>query len=168
MGTPYSTLINSFLRRIEKDGDFFDYVNLSGAESLVLATTRAQGYLEEALGKIAIECQPSVDFSDIDEDEATGAISFNFDLTIHEKFLIPSLMYEVYLNREFAYLKNLSVNYTPVELRVFDPSNARSTFLDIYKLVQEENIHLMDLYKSTDRATGTFVGIDYSFYNDDE
>ena len=132
MGTKYSTLIDSFLRRIEKDSDFFNYVNLSDEESLALATSRAGGYLEEALGKLSLECHPEVDFSDTDEDESTGEVSFNFDLTIHEKYLIPSLMYESYLNREFAYLKTLNVNYTPTELRVFDPSNARSTFMEIY------------------------------------
>lgn len=161
MATPYSVLIERFYRRIEKDRDFFHYFELSDGEALSLAKNRALGYLDEAVALIIMECMPQVDFSDRDDDKE----QFNFDLNDSEKHLISSLMYQYYLDRDIAFLKVLNVNYTSTELRVFDPSNARSTFLEMYKFVCEQNDGLMDRYKNTDRSTGALKVIDFSSYD---
>lgn len=161
MATPYTIPIEKFYRRIEKDRDFFNYFELSDLEALSLAKTRALGYLDEAVALIIMECVPQVDFSDRDSD----AEQFNFDLNESEKHLISSLMYQYYLDRDIAYLKVLNVNYTSTEIRVFDPSNARSTFLEMYKFVCEQNEALMDKYKNTDRSTGMLKVLDFSSYD---
>ena len=86
--------------------------------------------MDEAVNRLIIEASPSVDFTDRDNEQ------FHFDLTGSELAIIPSLMYEQYLFRDFSYLKTLNVNYTPTEMRVFDPSNARATFLNIYNILK--------------------------------
>ena len=160
MGTSINTPIELFLRRIEKDRDFFNYYNLLDFEALKLAKQRASYFLEEAIFRLILECEPSVDFTERDENG-----NFTFEWSAQEKLLIPSLMYEVYLSRDFAYLKTLDVNYTSSELKVFDPSNARATFLNIYEKVQKENEHLIDKYKNTNRDEGGYKTVDFSLYD---
>lgn len=160
MGTSIETPIELFLRRIEKDRDFFNYYNLMDYEAMELAKKRANFFLEEAIGRLIIECQPEVDFTERDENG-----NFAFEWTVQEKLLIPSLMYEVYLSRDFAYLKTLRVDYTTSELRVLDPSNARTSFLLLYKNVQEQNEHLIARYKDTQRNNGAYKTIDFSSFD---
>lgn len=160
MGTSIDVPIDLFLRRIEKDKSFFEYYNLLDFEALALARQRAENFLEEAIYKVTTQCSPQVDFLLRD-----GNGDFTFDWNAQEKDLIPSVMYEVYLDRDFAYLKTLNVNFTSTELKVFDPSNARSTFLDIYERVHKHNQILMALYKDTDRETGELKQVDFSKYD---
>lgn len=159
--TSYETLIDMFFRRVEKDKKFFLYVGLSEAGSMQLARDRAMGYMEEALAMMTLMCQPKVNFSDRDD----IAAQFHFDLTATEKLLVSALMYRQYLQRDIGYLKTLSVNYTATDLRVFDPSNARSTFMTMYNAICAECDALMDMYKNTDRENGSYVGIDFDAYD---
>ena len=115
--------------------------------------------MDEAVNRLIIEANPSVDFTDRTNEQ------FNFDLTGSELAIIPSLMYERYLFRDFAYLKTLNVNYTPTEMRVFDPSNARSTFLNIYNTVCAINEKYIDIYKNSDRNTGALKSINFANYD---
>jgi len=163
MVTAYQTILDAFYHRIEKDKEFFNYFNLTDAEALALAKERSLSYMDEALARITFECQPSVDFSDRDDANE----SFGFTLSKIEIFLVSSLMYQSHLERDIAYLKTLNVNYTSTDLRVFDPSNARSTFMDMYKSVCDQNEALMDKYKNLDRATGTYKTVDFNAYDDE-
>ena len=88
MATSYSVPINEFFSRVEKDKDFFQYFNLSDEEAMELANKRAEIYLFEACAKIMMMCQPTVNFSNRDDDLR----QFNFDLTPSEILLISSLM----------------------------------------------------------------------------
>lgn len=164
MPTTFSLPVNAFLRRVEEDRNFFSYFKLSDEEALKLAEYRAKQYLHEAVGLLMLKCSPDVDFGDSDELLEV----FNFDLTKTELFLLSSLMYEMYLSRDIAKLKCLSVNYTSTDLRVFDPSNARSTFKALYEMVCAQNLQLIDDYISKDRATGMLKGIVYSNYDETE
>lgn len=164
MATPYSDVINAFLRRIELDRKFFHYLHLSPGQANEMALERSKGLMNEAIGIIVSKCAPKVDFDDRDDE----AEQFNFDLTTSEKYLISSLMYQQYLERDIAKLKCLNVNYTPTELRVFDPSNARSTFMSIFEYVCAQNDQLIDEYRSRDRENGEYTSIDYSQYDDEE
>lgn len=155
MGTPFLEPINRFLRRIEEDRDFFQYFQLSDDEALDLARRRARNYLEDAIDRMMMDGRPSVDLTDIDE----GSFSFNIELTRNEVFLLSSLMYEYYLDKDISRIKTLNVNYTGTELRVFDPSNARSSFLQLYENVQRQNENLLDTYRNVDRETGEFISI---------
>ena len=160
MGTPISVPIELFLKKIERDKHFFQYYDMPDDAAMELAIKRAKTFLDEAIGRVLIECQPEVDFLTRTEEG-----NFIFDWTSQEKILIPSLMYEAYLNRDFAYLKTLSVNYTSTNLKVFDPSNARATFLDMYNKICEENRHLIDRYKNTNRLTGQYKSVNFSDYD---
>lgn len=160
MGTSIDTPIELFLRRIEKDRDFFNYYNLIDDEAMKLAKERAGYFLDEAIGRLVIECEPDVDFTDRDENG-----NFTFEWNAQEKLLIPSLMYEVYLSRDFAYLKTLSNDYTSTELRVFDKSNARTSFLAMYEKIQEDNKHLLARYKDTQRTNGSYKTVNFSLYD---
>ena len=155
MGTPFLEPINRFLRRIEEDRDFFQYFQLSDDEALDLARRRARNYLEDAIDRMMMDGRPSVDQTDIDE----GSFSFNIELTRREVFLLSSLMYEYDLDKDISRIKTLNVNYTGTELRVFDPSNARASFLQLYENVQRQNEKLLDTYRNVDRETGEFISI---------
>ena len=163
MGTAYSVPIEMFFRKIEKDISFFEYFNLTPDEAMVLAQDRATGYLDEAVAKIVLKCHPASGTFDKDDTESV----FAGDLTQVETAIIASLMYESYLSREFAYIKTINVNYTPKELTVFDPSNARSTFLKIYETICNENAGLLEEYRNSDRYTGEYIKTDFSI-NDEE
>lgn len=164
MATPYQVPIEAFYRRIEKDKEYFNYFGLTSEEAMELARERAAGYLNEATGMLVLKCVPDVDFNDRDD----LVQEFNFDWTNAEVFLISSLMYEMYLDRDIAKLKCLMVNYTPTDLRVFDPSNARNSFLEMYDKVCNKNIQLIDDYASRDRLTGKLKGIDYASYDEED
>ncbi len=162
MSTPVSEIINAFLKRVEKDRDFFQYINLSESDSRSLALMRSNNYFNEAVGKLSLLGCNQIDFTDISSD---GKF-LNNELTRKEVFLIASIMYEMHLDRDISKLKILSVNYTPTELRVFDPSNARSTFYELYNSVVESNKRLIDEYKDRDRLTGHLLGVNYSQYDE--
>ncbi len=162
--TSISEPIDRFLHKIEEDRRFFNVFEKSEQETMDLALSRARAILEEAVDRVMMECRPSVDFTQ--RDEVTG--DFVFDFNPQEKTLIPSIMYEIYLERDFSYIKLLNVNYTNAELKVFDPSNARSTFLALYDRVKLQNDYLLDVYKNTDRSTGGFIELDYSLYDTED
>ena len=91
--------------------------------------------------------------------------AFTADLTAQEVYILASLMYRQYLDRDIAYLATLSVNYTSTDLRVFDPSNARKTFAALYQSVCAECDRLVDTYRNTDRLKNVFAGIDFDQYD---
>lgn len=161
MGTPFSIPIERFFHRIEEDREFFHYYRLSDDEAMELAGIRAQAYLRNAADKIMMGGMAEIDFSDVDD--ILG--QFNTDLTSQEVYLLSSLMYEFYLEKDISRLKTLSVNYTSSDLKVFDPSNARTSFHALYQEVCERNAVLLDNYRNIDRKTGAFKGIDYASYD---
>ena len=162
--TPCSDLITSFFARIEKDRDFFDYYNIIDEDEIMeIARTRATNYLYEAIGRVIIDTTPSIEFK-ITTNENNESF-FEDDLTEQEKFILVSLMYEYYLSRDISYLKILDVNYTSSDLKVYDPSNARSSFMEMYKEVCSQNKALLDKYKNTDRLTGKFKTINFDLYD---
>lgn len=162
--TPCSDLITSFFARIEKDRDFFDYYNIIDEDEIMeIARTRATNYLHEAIGRVIIDTTPSIGFK-ITTNENNESF-FEDDLTEQEKFILVSLMYEYYLSRDISYLKILDVNYTSSDLQVYDPSNARRTFMEMYQEVCTQNKTLLDRYKNTDRLTGKFKTINFDLYD---
>ena len=161
--TSFEILIERFFHRIEKDRDFFNYFQLTDTEAMDLATQRAESLLYEAVSIISLKTTTAVDFYNYDKENKT----FNFDLNNTEIMLISSFMYQQYLERDIAKLKILSVNYTSSNLKVFDPSNARSTFKALYDDVCIRNELLLDEYNNKDRETNQFLAIDYGSYEED-
>lgn len=161
MATSSSTVINAFLLRVETDRKFFHYRDVCDDEGLEVAKFRAKNFLIEACGRIMLEGMPSVNFTPVTFSDGE-TLGWNFDLTSGEIYLLASLMYEQYMERDIATLKTLNVNFTGTELRVFDPSNARKTFLTMYEEVRARNAYLLDMYKNTDRLTGFYTSIDFS------
>lgn len=162
MSTPYSVVIQGFLNRIELDDSFFNYFSTDEAKTVEIIEKRATNYLKEATAKLTLECNPTINLNDVDDTNK----AFAEDLTNQEVFLISSLMYEMYLSRTIDKLKDVNVNFTPTDLRVFDPSNARSTFLALYDKVCAENARYMELYRSRDRLTGDYIGNEYTDYSE--
>ena len=74
------------------------------------------------------------------------------------------MMFQVYLSRSIAKLKTLEVNYSSSDLKVFDPSNARTSFMTMYEKVCQDNAFLIEEYKSRDRLTGAFIEVGYEGY----
>lgn len=168
MATSSSDVINAFLLRVELDRKFFHYRCVDEDEGLDVAKFRAKSFLLEACGRMMLEGMPSVNFTpkqvtviSEDGDETTDLV-WDFDMTAGEVYLLASLMCEQYMARDFAHLKTLNVNFTGTELRVFDPSNARKTFLTMYESVRARNDYLLDVYKNSDRLTGRYSQINFA------
>lgn len=164
MATSFELPIERFFYRIEEDRDFFQYLNLDETHAMQLAHRRASHYLTNAVDRLMMDGMPDIDLTDCD----LVLAEFNADLTSKEVFLLASLMYEYYLEKDIAKLKTYTVNYTHVDLKVFDPSNARSSFMEMYNSVKAQNEKLLDTYRNTDRLTGAFKAIDFSSYSEEE
>lgn len=164
MATSFELPIERFFYRIEEDRDFFQYLNLDETHAMQLAHCRASHYLTNAVDRLMMDGMPDIDLTDCD----LVLAEFNADLTSKEVFLLASLMYEYYLEKDIAKLKTYTVNYTHVDLKVFDPSNARSSFMEMYNSVKAQNEKLLDTYRNTDRLTGAFKAIDFSSYSEEE
>lgn len=161
MATSFSAPIDAFLVLVEKDREFFNYFNVMPEGAMFLAKQRAGNYLTEARARMVMDGRPTVDFNDVDEELQ----QFNFDLTSQEIFILSHLMYEQYMFRDVAKLKTREMNFTSAELKVFDPSNARSTFMSMYNEIRSQNYSLLDTYQNTDRLTGEFKGISVGEYD---
>lgn len=159
MGTPVDDVINLFLSRVEEDRSFFHYRGMSDEESMKIVKSRSTQYLKLAIARVTLDCHPSISFMLTDDKE-----NFSETLTYVEEFLLSSLMYEYYLEKDIARLKTYNVNYTSSELRVFDPSNARTSFQALYDDIRGQNLCLLDSYRNTDRVTGEFTSIDFDQY----
>lgn len=164
MATSFTQLINRFFSRIEEDREFFQYYSLSDEEALNLAQTRAQHYLMNAVDRMMLEGCPEIDFSDMD----IALLQFNVDLTSREIFILASLMYEYYLEKDISKIKIMDNSFTPTELRVFDKSNLRNSFKALYDGVCQRNLEMLDSYRNTDRLTGAYKGIDFAAFDEEE
>lgn len=163
MSTPWLEVHDLFFHKIEEDGTFFDYFNLTEGESMELAVERANSILQEATARLNLEIDNGVDFLDYDAEKA----EFNFDLTGTEKYLLACLQYEIYLSRTIAKLRVFEMNFVPNDLRVFSPKGDRESFLRLYETIKAENVLLIDRYKSKDRRTNAKREIDYASYNEE-
>jgi hypothetical protein len=47
--TSVSTVVDSFLKKVEEDDDFFEYYNCTDEEALAIAQERAAGYVDESV-----------------------------------------------------------------------------------------------------------------------
>ena len=189
MATLCSDVIEKFLYRVEQDRKFFNYHGVTDPDAaLAIAQKRAGYFLDEACGRIMLEGMPKISFAittmeiteevteevtttddqgneiteEVTEEVTTTVPCWEVDLTPGEIYLLTSLMLEQYMGRDIAYLKSLNVNFTGTEMRVFDPSNARKTFMSMYETVKTRNDYLLDCYKNSDRLTGAYITIDFA------
>ena len=163
MSTPWSDINEMFFDKVEEDSGFFNYFELSEDEAVELATERANSCLKEAAARFELECGMSdVNFLDYDSENE----QFNFDLTPTERYIMCSLQYEAYIARDIAKIKVFELNFVPSDLTVFDPSNARRSFMQMYESVKDENRALLDNYKSKDRLTNQKRAINYTEYDE--
>lgn len=163
MATPFTDVIERFYHRIEEDRDFFDYYGLSEMEALALARTRSIAYLNNAIDRMMLDGKPDIDFSDVD----VMLNQFNVDLTPREVFILSSLMYEYYLEKDLSKIKIMDNSFTPTELRVFDTSNLRASYLALCDSVAAKNMSLLDSYRNTDRHTGAYKGVTYTSFDEE-
>lgn len=160
--TTFAEVNDIFFRKVEEDRNFYQYFNLSEAEAMNLATDRATAFLREAAARLNLEVSNGINF--LDWDLTKG--EWNFVLTDTEKYLIACLQFEVYLARTVARLRAFTVNFTPTDLNVFSPANDRTSFMNMYNAVKQENASLIDNYKSKDRLTNSKLEIDYASYSE--
>ena len=158
--TPFSSLENRFKMMVEEDSEFFQYYQYLEYEAEEIMHRRILAYLYEATAMLDSQIQTQIDFTDYNEETE----EFNTDLTKKEILLVSSMMFQVYLSRSIAKLKTLVVNYSSSDLKVFDPSNARTSFMTMYEKVCQDNAFLIEEYKSRDRLTGAFIEVGYEGY----
>ena len=168
MPTPWSSINDVFFDLAEEDSTFFRYYNATDEESYELAVERANALLRDAAIRVQRECNCDIDFTDYYVDEESGEYYFTEDLTPNEIDLLANLQYEGYLKRDVSKLRAFQHNYTPSDLQVFSPANDRTTFMDMYNQIREENKDRLDDYKRKDRLTGEVKGIDYSSYDEED
>lgn len=159
--TAFQTLNDLFFLKIEEDGDFFYYYNLTPEESMELANERANGYLKQAIAKFWSKCGDLLDIYDFDADAQT----FNFDLKDVELDILSNLMIEEYFKSHKAKLRAFTLNFTPSDLQVFSPANERKTFLELYQDLKIENAIMLDNYAGRNRDTGAANTINYTSFS---
>lgn len=169
MATPVSVIIDAFFHVIEEDDDFFDYYRLTDAESMQLATERADALLTEALAMWRRRCTVGIPTKIVTED--IGGVSVKViesDLTTDEIDILANLMFERYLSRDIAKFRKDEINFTPKDLQKFSPSNSRKTFMAMYKDVHNYNTVLLKQYEDRNRDDGSLTVIDYGAYAGDD
>lgn len=162
--TDFSTILNRFYNRIEKDEKFFNYYNINVNEAVQIATQRATNYLIESLDDLSMVGNLQVDFSDYDEEIQ----EINFKLLPKEINLIVEMMFLKYMKRDEALLHAMEINFTPSDLSVFSPANERNSYRNFIKELADSIEIKIDDYKNRDRFTNALKQtINYSEYSED-
>ena len=162
--TDFSTILNRFYNRIEKDGKFFNYYNIDVNEAIQIATQRATNYLIESLDDLSMVGNLQVDFSDYDEE----ILEINFKLLPKEINLIVEIMFLKYMKRDEALLHAMEINFTPSDLSVFSPANERTSYRNFIRELTDAIEIKIDDYKNRDRFTNALKQtINYSEYSED-
>lgn len=162
--TDFSTILNRFYNRIEKDEKFFNYYNIDVNEAIQIATQRATNYLVESLDDLSMVGNLQVDFSDYDEEIQ----EINFKLLPKEINLIVEMMFLKYMKRDEALLHAMEINFTPSDLSVFSPANERNSYRNFIRELTDAIEIKIDDYKNRDRFTNALKQtINYSEYSED-
>lgn len=162
--TEFTTILNRFYNRIEKDEKFFNYYNIDLSEAQNIAEQRATNYLIESLDDLSMLNNLEVDFSDYDEE--LGEI--NFPLLPKEINLLVEMMFLKYMKRDEALLHAMEINFTPSDLNVFSPANERTSYRNFINELSKSVDAKIDDYKNRDRKTNALKQfIDYSEYSED-
>ena len=162
--TDFSTILNRFYNRIEKDEKFFNYYNIDVNEAIQIATQRATNYLIESLDDLSMVGNLQVDFSDYDEEVQ----EINFKLLTKEMNLIVEMMFLKYMKRDEALLHAMEINFTPSDLSVFSPANERNSYRNFIRELTDAIEIKIDDYKNRDRFTNALKQtINYSEYSED-
>lgn len=162
--TEFTTILNRFYNRIEKDEKFFNYYNVDLSEAQKIAEQRATNYLIESLDDLSMLNNLDVDFSDYDEE--LGEI--NFQLLPKEINLLVEMMFLKYMKRDEALLHAMEINFTPSDLNVFSPANERTSYRNFINELSKAVDAKIDDYKNRDRKTNALKQlIDYSEYSED-
>lgn len=162
--TDFSTILNRFYNRIEKDEKFFNYYNIDVNEAIQIATQRATNYLIESLDDLSMVGNLQVDFSDYDEEIQ----EINFKLLPKEINLIVEMMFLKYMKRDEALLHAMEINFTPSDLSVFSPANERTSYRNFIRELTDSIEIKIDDYKNRDRFTNALKQtINYSEYSED-
>ena len=162
--TDFSTILNRFYNRIEKDEKFFNYYNIDVNEAIQIATQRATNYLIESLDDLSMVGNLQIDFSDYDEEIQ----EINFKLLPKEINLIVEMMFLKYMKRDEALLHAMEINFTPSDLSVFSPANERTSYRNFIRELTDAIEIKIDDYKNRDRFTNALKQtINYSEYSED-
>lgn len=162
--TDFSTILNRFYNRIEKDEKFFNYYNVDVNEAIQIASQRATNYLIESLDDLSMVGNLQVNFSDYDEEIQ----EINFKLLPKEINLIVEMMFLKYMKRDEALLHAMEINFTPSDLSVFSPANERTSYRNFIKELADSIEIKIDDYKNRDRFTNALKQtINYSEYSED-
>lgn len=162
--TDFSTILNRFYNRIEKDEKFFNYYNINVNEAVQIATQRATNYLIESLDDLSMVGNLQVDFSDYDEEIQ----EINFKLLPKEINLIVEMMFLKYMKRDEALLHAMEINFTPSDLSTFSLANERNSHRNFIKELADSIEIKIDDYKNRDRFTNALKQtINYSEYSED-
>lgn len=162
--TDFSTILNRFYNRIEKDEKFFNYYNIDVNEAIQIATQRATNYLIESLDDLSMVGNLQVDFSDYDEEVQ----EINFKLLTKEMNLIVEMMFLKYMKRDEALLHAMEINFTPSDLSVFSLANERTSYRNFIRELTDAIEIKIDDYKNRDRFTNALKQtINYSEYSED-
>jgi len=152
--TPYSNVIDRFIKKIKKDKEFFSYANATDEEVVEIINQRSKELLEDASDELqSLKCvEQDVDFLNRDETLET----YSFDLITSEEILISELMVVNYFEEELIKLKAMQ-KYLGNDIKVFSPNAERKTYLEMVKYKHTLFDSKLSDYNSIDRNTGKFL-----------
>lgn len=159
MPTTKQTIKEVFYSKIEQDESFFEYYNLTPSEAIELANKRADNLLRDAVSYFKSHDRDSgLDFTENEDGD------YEEDFTDVEIDLLAEIMNLLLFRKDYNRLKNLEVNFTPSDLKVFSPSESRRTFLDMYLTLKGEIDSKIRRYCDRDREDNKLITINYSAY----
>lgn len=157
--TTKQTIKEVFYSKIEQDESFFEYYNLTPSEAIELANKRADNLLRDAVAYFKSHDRDSgLDFTENENGD------YEEDFTDVEIDLLAEIMNLLLFRKDYNRLKNLEVNFTPSDLKVFSPSESRRTFLDMYLTLKGEIDSKIRRYCDRDREDNKLITINYSAY----
>lgn len=159
--TSFDEIFDRALHRIEKDGDFFSYFNVSQQETEEIIRQRLLSYLIDSVDKVYEYGNPQINMYDYDLELQ----QFNVDLTKREIGLLSSLMFLVHLERSEAVLDAFKHRMSPSDLTVFSPKGERDSFMNMLRDVRHECSINLSRYFSTDRLTNEHLTIQHDQYD---
>ncbi len=158
--TDTSVVKDLFYQLLESDPDFFSLYGKTEEESLEIANTRAQAYLRDAMVNFRLKYHLSFKLRLADDN------TFVEPITEDEAKILANLMFEAYLRTNYAKLQAKDRVYNGGKLTVHSPANERTSFLEMLKKVQSDNVLLCDSYSAKDRESREYKTLDYTQYGD--
>lgn len=152
--TPYSNVIERFLRKIKENKEFFLYNISDEKERLQLIEERSLGLLNDAIAEFQnkISKEQDVDFTNKDDDKKC----FNFDITEEEEDILSDMMVVKFFD-EGTLRYTCMEKYLGADVNQFSPSTDRKTYQELVDFKHKKVSNKIKKYNLIDRISGEYL-----------